>query len=88
MKKPFNDYYEYTIAEELLPALINGDYSGLEESDIKALEAWYFYAQSNTESDLFEVIGEESFFAYCEVCDLYAECYTVRQHFYNEEATV
>ena len=87
MSKPFNDYYEYTIAGVCLPPLINGDYSGLEEHEIKALEAWYFHTQNNTQSDLFEVVDEESSFRQCEVCDLYADCYTVRQYFYNEETT-
>lgn len=87
MNKPFNDYYEYTIGEEYLLPLINGDYSGLEDHEIKLFELWYADTQNNAKSGLFEVIGEESNFAVCEVCDLFSETVIIRQHFHNKEVT-
>ena len=87
MSKPFNDYYEYTIGEEFLLPLVNGDYSGLNDEEIKLFNAWYADTQNNAQSGLFEVIDEESSFAVCEVCDLFSETVTVRQHFHNAEVT-
>ena len=49
---------EYVIPDFYLPPLINGDYSGLEESDITALDSWidtelktcdYFHVLCDTE---------------------------------------
>ncbi|MGL4499992.1 MAG: hypothetical protein ACRCU2_13090 [Planktothrix sp.] len=34
------DWIEYQISESFLPALINGDYSGLDDSEEKALNNW------------------------------------------------
>lgn len=87
MSTQFNDYFEYTIAGEYLPALINGDYSGLEDHEIKLFDSWYASTQENTPSGLFEVVGEESNFDTCEVCGLFSDTVTVRQYFHNAEVT-
>ena len=83
----FNDYFEYTIGEEFLLPLVNGDYSGLNDDEIKLYEQWYADTQNNAKSGLFEAIGEESNFDTCEVCGLFSETVTVRQHFHNAEVT-
>lgn len=85
--KPVKHYFEYTIAGVFLPPLINGDYSGLEDHEIKLFESWYADTQNNAQSGLFEVIGEESNFDTCEVCGLFSETVIIRQHFHNEEVT-
>ena len=33
-----NDYYDFAIAGHFLPALINGDYTGLDDTEAKQLD--------------------------------------------------
>lgn len=77
------DWYEYTIAGHYLPALINGDESGLEERECKMLQTFTdnlpeqakagHWAYDNDDN------GED--FTTCDVCGLYAGCYNVRLMF-------
>ena len=77
------DWYEYTIAGHYLPALINGDDSGLEERECEILQTFInnlpeqakagHWAYDNDEN------GED--FTICDVCGLYAGCYNVRLMF-------
>lgn len=88
--KPFNDYFEYRMAGHFVSALINGDFSGLNNDEVNLLDDWHDSTRMNSFSNVFDVVDEESSFAICEVCDLFADCYTVRQYFYNpklEEVT-
>lgn len=81
--KPFNDYFEYRMAGHFVSALINGDFSGLDNDEVNLLDDWHDLTRMNSFSNAFEVVDEEASFSVCEVCDLFAECYRVRQHFYN-----
>lgn len=77
-----NDYYEETIAEHFLPAIINADYTGLSDPEAAELDA--FMRQYNRLPDMtIEIVDDESSFAVDEVSDLHADCYTVRFHFTN-----
>ena len=77
------DWYEYTIAGHYLPALINGDDSGLEVRECKMLQTFInnlpeqakagHWAYDNDDN------GED--FTTCDVCGLYAGCYNVRLMF-------
>ena len=40
MKKPY-DYYSFNIDTHFMPAMINDDYSGLDDDDIKALKHFF-----------------------------------------------
>jgi hypothetical protein len=57
--------YNAAIGSHFLPALINGDYSGLEDHEIIAIDRWseeYFGAIYDTEGD--------EYFGRCEVTGL------------------
>lgn len=83
------DWYDYTIAGHYLPALINGDDSGLEERECKMLQTFIdnlpeqakagHWAYDNDDS------GED--FTICDVCGLYAGCYNVRLMFKKDKNT-
>lgn len=62
---------EYTVCSHFLPAIINGDESGLEQEDCDALAAWLEsedldlnYGHFSTESD------EETSFKMCDITGL------------------
>jgi hypothetical protein len=76
------EHYTYHLAGHYLPALINGDYSGLTDQEEKELTA---FIDSLPVTGHFDIISEESYFKRCEICELHANCYEVRLYF--EEAT-
>ena len=77
-----NDYYELTLAAHYLPALINSDYSGLDDSEAADLDAFMrFY--NRLEDMTIDIIDEEPHFAIDEVSGLHADCYTCRLYFTN-----
>ena len=78
------NYYIYDLASHYLPALINGDYTGLTDWEEAELNAW---VDSLPVSGHFDVISEESDFKQCDICELHADCYEVRLYFQTQEAT-
>jgi hypothetical protein len=78
-----NDYYDFAIAGHFLPALINGDYTGLDDTEAKQLDQ--FVDQWQHLSGTFDVLPTGTDFKVCEVCDLYAETHDVRLYFYNKD---
>ena len=78
------NYYIYDLASHYLPALINGDYTGLTDWEEAELNAW---VDSLPVSGHFDVISEESDFCVCDICGLHADCYEVRLYFQTREAT-
>jgi hypothetical protein len=76
------DYYTYHLAGHYLPALINGDYSGLTDQEEKELTA---FIDSLPVTGHFDIVSEESYFKRCKICELHANCYEVRLYF--QEAT-
>lgn len=64
------DTYEYRIAGVYLPALINGDYSGLEDEDCELLTQ---FVASLPEGASHWECTDDSHFARCEVCGLRAD---------------
>ena len=78
------DHYTYHLASHYLPALINGDYTGLTDWEEAELNAW---VDSLRVSGHFEVISEESDFKQCDISELHADCYEVRLYFQPQEAT-
>ena len=81
-----NDYYELTLAGHWLPALINGDETGLSDQESADLAA-FMQSYNALDNLIIEVIDDESSFAVDEVSDLHADCYTVRFHFTNHALT-
>jgi len=78
------DYYTYHLAGHYLPALINGDYSGMDDQESEQLDRW---TDSLPVRGHFDVISEESDFRLCDICELHADCYEVRLYFQTQEAT-
>ena len=78
-----NDYYEFAIAGHFLPALINGDYTGLDETEAKQLDR--FVDQWQHLSGTFDVLPTGTNFATCDVCDMYSEIHDVRLYFHNDK---
>jgi hypothetical protein len=73
------DYIEHTICTYYLSALINLDFSGLENKECELFENWY---NSNLiYHSHFDVVKEEPFFGECEVSYLMGEVITIRQYF-------
>lgn len=77
-----NDYYELTIAEHWLPAIIDADYTGLSDDESTDLDAFmrpYFALEDMT----IDIVHDEPQFAVDAISGLHADCYTVRFYFTN-----
>lgn len=69
--------YSYTIADHFASALINGDNSGLTDSDQKEFEQ--FLASAPYGVSHWDIAGDGcDNFAKCEITDLYANCVEAR----------
>ena len=81
------DYYQYEISAHFASAIINGDISGLIDSDIKELDLFMSNLPvDNGHFDLVDYDGE-GFFSRCEISGLYSECLNFRLYFPLNEAT-
>jgi hypothetical protein len=80
------DYYQYEISGHFASAIINGDYSGLIDSDIKELDL--FMDNLPVENGHFDIVDYdgEGFFSRCEISGLYSECLNFRLYFPLTEA--
>ena len=72
---------EVTVGEHLLPALINGDETGLESHDLHSLErdveGWL--AESDEQPLIFDVnFDGGAFFGLCHITGLYNNCYELK----------
>jgi len=77
-----NDYFEFDISEHLISALINGDYSGLDNDEEKLLSD--FVSQySDYKNATWDVESEEGHFIDCDVTGLFSNCFDVKLHFTN-----
>lgn len=77
---PF-DYYEYKVATHFLPALINGDDSGLDTHDFESLEMWLTTVPSDGH---WGVIYHGGDFTVCDISELFADCARVRRYLKKE----
>jgi hypothetical protein len=73
------DNYEYTICHHWVSALVNDDYTGLDDDEEKTLRDWL--ENNEQRSSHWDVEEGETFFAVDEVSGVYADCVTVRQYF-------
>jgi len=81
-----NDYYEETIAEHFLPALINADYTGLSDPEAAELDAYMLTFAALPDLTI-STADDEPSFALDAVTRLHANCYTVRFYFTNHALT-
>ena len=75
-----NNYYEFTIGAHYAPAIINEDYSGLDDIEAITLDNFmdeYYRLQNAT----FDIPNAESEFSRCEISNLMADCITLKIHF-------
>jgi len=79
------DYYTYHLASHFLPAIINGDRTGLDDSEETLLNIWLDHLP--VVSGHFDVISEESDLKICNITDLWSDCFKVRFYFQTEETT-
>lgn len=81
-----NDYYEETIAEYFLPAIINADYTGLSDPEAAELDAFLMTFCALPDLTI-STADDEPSFTVDAVTRLHADCYTVRFYFTNHALT-
>ena len=72
--------YNFTLADHWISAIINGDYSGLEDNEVKTLDAFLadlpkHYHYKAPMHGIWDVIGDEGHFARDEISHLHANCF-------------
>ena len=81
------DYYEYNLAEHFLSALINNDYSGLDDNEADTLNSWLAGLPVRGHWDVdSEELEAGPAFSVCDICQLHAMCYPVRHYFRKNES--
>ena len=83
------DHYEFRIAEHFLSALINCDYSGLDDAEQKQFDEWRNDACANvregfTVGHWSDVEGSGEDWGRCDITGLFAMRCTVRLHIFKE----
>ena len=79
----FNDYYDFNIAQQFLPAIINGDYSGLNDFEVNLLDDFInkYSKLDNATWDIDPIENQSSHFINCDITELFSDCYNVKLHF-------
>ena len=72
------DYFTYTVASHCAPAIINDDWTGLDDDEVAELEAWMDEVSNKVE--YWEVM-EDAGFCTDEVTGLKADCVTIHGYF-------
>lgn len=75
-----NNHYEFTIGAHYAPAIINGDYSGLDDVEAVTLDNFldeYYRLQNAT----FDIPNADAEFARCEISNLMSDCIMLKIHF-------
>ena len=80
-----NDYYELTLATHYASALINGDYSGLDDDEAADLDAFMRDYWKLPDATLDLPPDEEHYFGTDEVSGLKADVIDFRLYFTNKE---
>ena len=73
------DTYNYTIAQHYAVAMVNSDESGMEDEDIKLLDAFSdaLLKRHGNAHIIIEPNDQEAKFTHCDVCSLMADCLDV-----------
>lgn len=75
-----NNHYEFTIGAHYAPAIINEDYSGLDDVEAVTLDNFmdeYYRLQNAT----FDIPNADAEFSRCEISNLMSDCITLKIHF-------
>jgi len=78
-------FYDYVLGSHLASAIVNGDYSGLSDSEAEQLDQfiadlpnhYHYKAKQFKNLDLADY-NEEPSFSRCEITDLHGDCLTFR----------
>lgn len=73
------DKNQYEISEHFVGAIINGDYSGLEDAEERQLNDWLKAVAKHNEHWDYDDSGSD--FARCEITGLLSPCLTANQWF-------
>ena len=77
-----NDHYDFNIAEFYAPAIINGDYSGMDDEEEKRLDAFIAkYSHLKDGTWTIDENDESDFFTRCDVSGLFSSCYKFKLFF-------
>jgi hypothetical protein len=79
-----NDYYQYTISDHFSSAIINHDFSGLDDKEDRQLQDFLGSTPQNLMAGTWDIVDYEGGFDRCEVSGLGANCVTIRLYFHNE----
>ena len=81
------DYYTFNIGGHFASAIINADYTGLDDQEETDLNR--FMDSLPVDNGHFDLVNPENegFFDKCEISGLFSECYEFRLYFPINEAT-
>ena len=71
------DYYTFPIAEHFAPAMINGDYTGLNDEEEKQLDKFL----SSFGKGHWDIGNDDEDYRTCDVCGLYSKTVQMQFHF-------
>ena len=69
---------EYTVSTEFAPAIINGDYSGLDGIDTALLKAWLKREEAGNGRGHWDGFDGDGFYARCEIIGQHDACGVLR----------
>jgi len=75
-----------TVATHFVPAIINGDTTGLDDTEDAQLDAFLDYMTAAGAAGHFDIICNEPAFTTCAVCSMQAECVTVAYFYPSSES--
>jgi len=72
--------YSYTFADKWLSPIINGDYTGLEDEEVKALDAFFehlpkHYHFKTPLHGVWDILSDEGYFTRDDISGLHANCF-------------
>ena len=83
-----NDYYEFNICDAYARAIINNDYSGLDDKESNLLTNFLDDLKNTMQERGHKLLAIDGFdendstgFSFCDVCNLLGNCYIVRFSF-------
>lgn len=79
-----NDYYDFAIAGHFLSALINGDYTGLDDNEAKQLDQFVNHWQV-LQSATWDCLTEHPDLNICDITGLLAATHKTRLYFHNDK---
>jgi hypothetical protein len=73
------DHYEYSICSHWVSAIVNDDYTGLDDQEEKTLRDWL--ANNEQRASHWDFDESQPFYDIDEVSGFYADCVVARQYF-------